>query len=303
MLAWHRINTLLLLLVLFALVGVIAMLAVRTEGGPLDPSGAPTPTDSVRLPGTPISGPTTISAPGHYYLTRNISITGAVTAVRIDSDDVTLDLGGFAISGDNGFISNGVIVVGPHVRIAIRNGSVRSLSNGISVLNGAHVRIADVIATSSGVGFYLGGDAVLEDCSASANNIGVVIEGPRTVVRRCQVSLNDSSGISVFNTADALIEQSAIKGNNPSNNPPSGGVLLFTSQRVTIRENDFSSNTLADVWVQSGDNHVIIDNSIGCPTSIILAGTISTNVFRPVSPGPTPESNDPHVNRAHNASC
>jgi hypothetical protein len=43
-LIWARINTLLLLLLLFALVGVLAMLAARSEGGPLDPGTAPGPT-------------------------------------------------------------------------------------------------------------------------------------------------------------------------------------------------------------------------------------------------------------------
>jgi hypothetical protein len=38
---WTRVNTLLLSLVLFALLGVIAMLATDARGGPLDPPGPP----------------------------------------------------------------------------------------------------------------------------------------------------------------------------------------------------------------------------------------------------------------------
>ena len=77
------------------------MLATGALGGPLDPPGVPGSTDSVRLPGTPISGPTTIAQSGHYYLTRDISVPRLVSGVVISANDVSLDLGGFTISGDD----------------------------------------------------------------------------------------------------------------------------------------------------------------------------------------------------------
>lgn len=300
MVAWNRINTLLLLLVLFALLGVIALLAARTEGGPLDPSGAPTSTDGVRLPGTPISGPTTISAPGHYYLTRDIAISSG-TAITINADDVSLDLGGFAIAGNNSIVSYGIYVGGTWRRITIHNGTIRNVTYGMHVVNAFHVRIADIVATSNGIGFWLGADAVLRDCTASENNTGVAISGPRAIIDSCQISANVAYGALVDEAADALIERSGIKGNNTNQQVPGGGIYLINSQRTTVRENDLASNAIADVWIQNGDNNVIIDNGIGCPTSILLQGTIGANNFYPVSPGAG--ANDPHANRAHNASC
>src|SRR5262245_46052345 len=108
----------------FALVAVLAGLA---DAGPLDPSGPPAETDGVRLPGTPISQPTTIKAPGHYYVTRNIAVTGSTTVISIASDDITLDLGGFTLSGNDTAFSYGVHVEGAYSGIVIRNGVFRDL--------------------------------------------------------------------------------------------------------------------------------------------------------------------------------
>ena len=100
MLVSTRATNILLLLVLAVGVAIVAMLATGVRGGPLDPpAGTPGSTNGVRLPGTPISGPTVVSAPGHYYLTQNISVTGSVNAITISADDVSLDLGGFTLSG------------------------------------------------------------------------------------------------------------------------------------------------------------------------------------------------------------
>src|SRR5262245_8125019 len=79
---WMRFNSVMLVLVFLALISIIGMLATDVRGGPLDPPGSPSSTDSVRLPGTPISSaPYAINASGHYYLTRDLNVTGAVVAI------------------------------------------------------------------------------------------------------------------------------------------------------------------------------------------------------------------------------
>jgi hypothetical protein len=70
--------------------------------GPLAPPGAPAPTMlslSQVEPRTPITNTTavTISAPGSYYLTANISVTSG-SAITITASQVTLDLNGFTIT-------------------------------------------------------------------------------------------------------------------------------------------------------------------------------------------------------------
>ena len=89
-------------------------------------------TDSVRLPGTPISGPTTITQPGHYYVTRDITAApGSTWAIMIDADDVSIDLGGFTLSGDDTIGSAGLFVQASRQRISISNGTVRDFAAGV----------------------------------------------------------------------------------------------------------------------------------------------------------------------------
>jgi hypothetical protein len=106
--------------------------------GSLAPPGAPAPTmktlDQIEAR-TPISAaPFTISQPGSYYLTNNVTVSSG-DAITIAADNVTLDLNGFTIvstrpaaAGDsailldgqrkniaifNGHISSGVTIIGP----------------------------------------------------------------------------------------------------------------------------------------------------------------------------------------------
>ena len=94
---WPRINTVLLLVTLLAVIGLFA---TRAYGGPLDPPGAPASTDGVRGQGTPISSlPFAITQPGRYYLTRNLTGPGNANGITITAANVTLDLNGFTLDG------------------------------------------------------------------------------------------------------------------------------------------------------------------------------------------------------------
>ena len=290
----NRVNTLLSLLVLLALLAVIGMLAAGVRGGPLDPPGAPGETDSVRLPGTPIDGPTEITLPGHYYLTRNITLPAQGTGVRISADDVTLDMGGFTIVGDP---------LGDDVGISVGENKVR-IFNGI--IDGAEtgvdapvedVSISGVAVYNASVGFVRGQGGVLEGCISSGNRTGVEINGRNAVVRGCVIRSNDNSGVVVNGgAAGALIERSAIRENNPTAFAGDAGIRLFiNANQATIRDNDLGANGYADVAVGGADT-VIVDNMLDCPTSIVLDGS-SSNTFAPVN------TTDPHTNRAHRVAC
>ena len=81
----------------------------------------------VGAPGVAISaaGTITISQPGSYYLTRNVSITTNVNGIEINAD-ATVDLNGFSISGAAAAITSGdAIVIGTTVNATIRNGIIK----------------------------------------------------------------------------------------------------------------------------------------------------------------------------------
>jgi len=191
-----------LVLVFLAVVAVIAMLARGASGGPLDPPGAPGPTDSVRLPGTPINAlPFVTSGPGHYYLTRDLTSTGSNTGVLIQHGEVTLDLMGFTLRGNAG-TGTGVLVNGSFLRsISIRNGTITGFFDGINAFNAVYSQISDVAVLVNGaviddgsVAVRIGAHSVIDNCNVSGNT-GTGIVASHVTIQDCFVSDNGGSGI------------------------------------------------------------------------------------------------------------
>jgi hypothetical protein len=111
--------------------------------GALTPSGAPAPTMKSLAqvePRTAItnSGAVTISKPGSYYLTTNISVSGgAVTnAITIATNNVTLDLNGFGITSTSSSPAGaGIFITGSPTNITILNGFILS---GVTEVGGVY---------------------------------------------------------------------------------------------------------------------------------------------------------------------
>src|SRR5262245_53371403 len=113
--------------ILILLIFSMALVSSFGQGG-LTPPGAPAPTmktldqlDAKIERRTPISSlPFTISAPGSYVVTSNLTSAGA--GITISANDVTVDLNGFNLTAGPG--GNGVRVSGARTNICVRNGSV-----------------------------------------------------------------------------------------------------------------------------------------------------------------------------------
>jgi len=89
---------------------------------------APLRADEGRIP---IYQATTITSPGHYVVTRDISL-GSGASIVIQSDDVTLDLGGRSITGP-GFASPSALITitSGSTDITVRNGRLISGGRGL----------------------------------------------------------------------------------------------------------------------------------------------------------------------------
>jgi hypothetical protein len=200
---WTRANTLLLLLVLAALVALVAMAARDARGGPLDPPAAPASTDSVRLPGTPISAlPFTINQPGSYYLTRNLTGAPGTTGVEILTSNVTLDLMGFTLSGTNGTGTGISVANGQQQSVRIRNGTVRRWFYGVDAADAVYSTVSDLSIINNGVtlgdaafGLRIGIASRVHDCIVMSNTgNGIVTEGSVSI-DRCTVADNGGNGV------------------------------------------------------------------------------------------------------------
>jgi hypothetical protein len=124
--------------------------------------------------------PSTITHPGHYCLLRNLSTDIASgTAIRIEADDVVLDLGERILDGSEAGPATETVGIGALGRsnVTIRNGTVRGFLSGI--------RLTDA-GTSRG--------HVIEGVTAESNTSrGIEAEGAGLRIRGNHVRLTGGS--------------------------------------------------------------------------------------------------------------
>src|SRR3972149_3450860 len=105
-----------------------------------------------------VAGVTPISACGgmlgsdSYVLTQNISTTG--DCLTLTGDNITIDLNGFTIDGDDSGFDRGIVDGGARQNIVIRNGTIRDFSDGVLINNSDGCKVEGILAfsnTNSGI--------------------------------------------------------------------------------------------------------------------------------------------------------
>ena len=294
-------------LVIAATIGVV----VSVRAGDLTPpSGAIEPTMKTLTevePRTAIRAadmPKLISSPGSYYFVENIATTG--NGIAINSDDVTLDLMGFTLSG--GTLS-GITVATTHKNITIKNGIVRGWAqSGILAYNAVDSHFENLIIANNGSvvnndrglgtgdgcvvsnctsvengsdGFWLGNANIVTNCVARGNGrFGINLSSG--TVRNCTARNNVNSGIR--STQGAVIEGCTASGSTTLHGIQAGNGTIV---RNCITENNAGSGILGPIGgevrdcqsrnngadgIQASGNSTIIgnncnDNAVGINVS------------------------------------
>jgi hypothetical protein len=97
--------------------------------------------------------PYTISVAGKYCITGNLTMAAAGNAITINTDNVTLDFGGYELAGVGiGQPSNSGVILVNRSNIVIRNGSIRAFDSGIYSVTGLNVAVEDMSIRSVGTG-------------------------------------------------------------------------------------------------------------------------------------------------------
>jgi hypothetical protein len=183
--------------------------------GSLTPPGAPAPTMKTLAqiePRTPISsGPYTISSPGSYYLTTNITVSGG-NAITIATNGVTLDLGGFTISSTavsaNGY---GILMTNSKARnLTILNGFIEGgvTNNGSGTYSGSGFLTGIYYSVNAPVNTRVSGVSVA-GCLYDGIYLG---NGDSTLVEACTVRTAGGYGIVASTIKSSLTKDCGITG-------------------------------------------------------------------------------------------
>lgn len=177
------------------------------------------------VPGDSGGYPITLTEPGSYILTSNLTTTSAnQTLIQVNADNVQIDLNGFALLGPavcsggtvtcTGTGSGDGISAGSRNYVTIRNGSIRGMGDA-GILVGNYARIEDVTVSSNG--------------GQGVSVLGFASVGG--VFRRLSIGLNGNGGIGSAFGSHHLIDSTVI------NNAAQGVFSMFCSQ-VLMSGND-----------------------------------------------------------------
>ena len=273
---------------IFILAGicVLTALSVMVYGGSLEPSAPPGPTmkslDQLE-PRTPISSlPVIIRNSGSYYLTRHLT-GGEGNAINIQADNVTVDLNGFALTGDANS-GSAVAVVNPQKSVCIQNGTIRELAgDGISAANADNSMLLDLrVSNSGGPGLSIGDGCVVNRCSLKNNSAGELVADNSYIVTNCTARSNGSNGITVglrcmFNDCTvSFSDGNGIKGRAGSqvrhclaSSNSGNGIYVLGNNCLS---NGFLDSDDAGILVTNTDNRIENNNVTGNDRGIDVDG-------------------------------
>jgi hypothetical protein len=170
-----------------------------------------------------ISNCTTITQPGSYFLTTNITATNLpanAACITIQADFVTLDLLGHTITGQGSSSSNNGISVG----------FVLSLGQPLyTYQNGIEVRAGVVTGFAKGVNL-LGSAHTVEHVRAIGNNVGIVVgDGNPFQAQRHRIMGNtavNNLSVGIQMGCPSLVTENVASGNG-TNIVPDGGACTI----------------------------------------------------------------------------
>ncbi len=236
---------------------VVGAAAMMVFAGPLDPpAGAVSSTHKtlteveprIAINATNTPGDATsqfrISEPGSYYLTADMVGAADKDGIRIESDGVSIDLMGFALSG---LEESGAAIVAYEGfgDITVRHGSITAWGGGgVMLASGGRGFVIENLRVSScgRHGIDAGDAAVVRSCSAVFNSEYGIRVGQSGVVEGCSARSNGGTGIGI--SIGSVVSASSAGAN--------GGAGIVVESGATARECAAESNQFHGIMASDG---------------------------------------------------
>jgi len=170
-----------------------------------------------------------LTQPNTYYVLQK-SLNTTTSCFNITADNITLDLNGFKLTGDNNGIDDGIYAEG---------------RNNITILNGVIEWFGKVAVDGSGISFVRTNNSIVRDITTSNNNGGLILKG----------SSNNRvyNIISASNNYDGLIIAISSFNNSLYNI-----TTTLNGQRGIIISSSSNNNRLYDITSISNNNYGIL---------------------------------------------
>ncbi|MDJ0755049.1 MAG: right-handed parallel beta-helix repeat-containing protein [Ardenticatenaceae bacterium] len=149
---------------------------------------------------TPIDSlPFTISTPGSYYVTGVLTATADTDGITIATNDVTIDLTGFALQGGGGTTGSAITASGTYSNVHIFNGTVTGWGGAGINVGTIHTGIFESLRLSAngGDGLTAGNQAVVTKVTALENLGNGINIGEGGSVNLVTAVTNSLDGINV----------------------------------------------------------------------------------------------------------
>lgn len=239
-----------------------AMLATIVHGES-NPASAPMPISAL---------PCQITNSGSYYVTANLAGTGGIT---VAAPDVTIDLRGFALTGENA-TNSGIFALYTVTNLVVSNGSIRGWNgHGIyaETVKGSRVRDLEV-SSNIFTGLDLGDDCHIIQCKIHDNGTAGVLTGDHALIKDtiAQANLSDGfrtgggsqithcSSIDNHGSGFVVTAKAVVRDCVAGQNAQSG--IFVSEPGCEIVGNNCSSNNLAafltgaGIYIFDSSNHI-----------------------------------------------
>jgi hypothetical protein len=202
---------------------------------------------------TAVSTCGTLSSPGNYFLTRNLTAAG--DCLVIAADNVAIDMKGKTISGNGtgAAIFDGSI---QHPFAIIRNGTIRNFGIGIDLDNSGLATISNVDSSKNvSHGIFIDRCCnTLDAITANGNGgTGILIASDDSSLSRILANGNGAGGILITSCCNTLVASTV--SNNTGNGVDMDDCCSF------VLSSNIQKNTGIGVKLSSDDNGVIRSNT------------------------------------------